>query len=372
METQIGVPVLDRLLDVFQVPAKARSPEQRSQHTQWSTQAIIPNPPPTQEKRPPVIEVTGVSACSGKTQLLYYIIAVTLLPHVYEAVTLRGKDQAVVLFDLSCKFSILRLRDIMRNYIADRSSTSELPFDEEKISPLIHTSLIHLHVFRPQSTPSLLSTLSSLPAYLLSRPSSHFSANRPLGLLAINDISAFYQQDRLDSEEAQAIPPPTDGPNTTAVAPNLLQGRYKSLTAVLQDVSILFSAPIIATNTALSSFSAQTPGQPSLRPHLPAVWNNFCTLQLVVERDRVTKFGPGMSVKEASGERGQRWEAVTRSGFSGWVNWWGSGGWREEVREGLRKLDGGGGFRFQVGDRGVVVHDGRREDRSCDEGGSPP
>lgn len=360
----MGVPVLDRLLEVFSTPAIARAQHQHFQHTQWSTPGAAPKPAVAKEKRPPVIEVTGVSACSGKTQLLYYIIAVTLLPQLHGDVPLWGKDQAVVLFDLSSKFSVLRLRDIMLGYIRDRFPASTTSFDAEGATLLIHTSLIHLHVFRPQSTQSLLTALSSLPHYLLSRPSSHFSANRPLGLLAINDISAFYQQDNLESEEAQAMA--SNGPHTTATTDNLLQNRYKALTVVLEDVQLLFSASVVATNGALSSVAKRIVGQPSLRPHLPAVWNNFCTLQLVVERDLVTKFGPGMSVEEASGESAQRWEAVTRSGFSGWVNWWGSGGWREEVKEGLRKLDGGGSFTFRIGEEGVVIDDGR-DDRGCGE-----
>ena len=316
------------------------------------------------EKRLPVIEMTGVSACSGKTQLLYHIIAINLLPHLHDDIELRGKEQAVALFDLSSRLSMSRLSDVMRGYIKRRSSISRTALNEET-TLLIHTSLTHLHVFRPQSTQSLVATLSALPAYLLSRPSSHFSANRPLGLLAISDISAFYQQDRLESEEGQVTTP--DGTNAAATTVTLLQSRYKSLTAILQDVQTLFSAPVVVTNSALSSFSSNVVGQPSLRSHLPAVWNVFCTLQLGIERDRVTKFGPGMSVEEASGERAQRWEAVTRSGFSGWVNWWGSGGWREEVKEDLRRMEAGGSFKFRVGDEGVVVDSGNDDETSEEE-----
>lgn len=49
-----------------------------------------------------------------------------------------------------------------------------------------------------------------------------------------------------------------------------------------------------------------------------------------------------MSVEEAVKEAPQRWEAVAKSGFSAWVNWWGSGGWKEEVREGVKGLEMGG------------------------------
>ncbi len=64
-----------------------------------------------------------------------------------------------------------------------------------------------------------------------------------------------------------------------------------------------------------------------------------------------------MSVEEAVKEAPQRWEAVAKSGFSAWVNWWGSGGWKEEVREGVKGLEMGGGFVFRVTGKGVVVGD---------------
>ena len=62
----------------------------------------------------------------------------------------------------------------------------------------------------------------------------------------------------------------------------------------------------------------------------------------------MTKFGPGMSAEEAKGESEQRWEAVEKSGFVGWVDWSGAEGWREEVREGVKKLERGGRFSFYV------------------------
>lgn len=78
---------------------------------------------------------------------------------------------------------------------------------------------------------------------------------------------------------------------------------------------------------------------------------------MVVERNRVSKFGPGLSAEEAKMEGVQRWEAVTKSGFSGWVNWWGSEGWRGEVREGVEGLKNQGRFSFQVTEEGIVMDD---------------
>ncbi len=304
------------------------------------------------ESPPAVIEIAGASPCSGKTQLLYHLIAITLLPPFDNEVHLQCRGQAVVLLDLSSKFSVLRLEHMMHCYVSAKFSASDSHPGEEHVAGLIHASLSQCHVFRPHSTPSLLSTLSTIPNYLLAQPSSHFSANRPLGLLAINDISAFFHEDRQESEETAISTIHNQKGN--AGTKTLLQEYYVSLTTTLHEIQLLFSTPLVVINHALSTPTNQRTAQPSLRPHLPGVWNNFCTLQIVVERDRVTKFGPGMSVEEASRERTQRWEAVSRSGFLGWVNWWGSGGWREEIKEGIMALEKSGRFSFWVGDEGVT------------------
>lgn len=112
----------------------------------------------------------------------------------------------------------------------------------------------------------------------------------------------------------------------------------------------------MATNWGLAPVISVA-GHPALRPHLPSLWNSFCTVKIVVERDRVTKFGPGLSAEEAKREGVQRWEAVEKSGFSGWINWWDHEGWREEVREGIRGLKGGGRFSFWITRDGINVVD---------------
>ena len=239
----------------------------------------------------------------------------------------------------------------MKNQILSVCSTSSLVLHEQDISSLVSDSLTHLHVFRPQSSPSLLATLASLPSFLLSQPSTHFSSNRALGLLAINDLSAFLWQDRLDGDEETTLP----ASNHAEKANNtLFLDRYRTIIFLLRDIQHLFSCTIMATNWGLAPITSVA-GHPALRPHLPSLWNNFCTVKVVLERDRVSKFGPGMSAEEAKTERVQRWEAVEKSGFSGWINWWASDGWREEVREGVRELKGGGIFQFKITENGVDI-----------------
>lgn len=238
----------------------------------------------------------------------------------------------------------------MHHYLSSIGSIFVAMPDHE-ISSLVSDSFNHLHIFRPQSSSSLLATLTTLPAFLLSSPSNHFSFNRYLGLLAINDLSAFLWQDRLDADEETGLP----ASNHAERASNtLFLERYRNLISSLRYFQHLFSCTIVATNWGLAPVTS-VDGQLALRPHLPSLWNNFCTIKVVVERNRVSKFGPGLSAEEAKREGLQRWQAVEKSGFSGWINWWGHEGWKDEVREGVRGLKSGGAFSFKVTGDGVTV-----------------
>ena len=239
----------------------------------------------------------------------------------------------------------------MHNHISSICSNTSPALPEQEISSLVSDSFTHLHIFHPQSSSSLLATLASLPSFLLSSPSTHFSANRPLGLLAINELSAFLWQDRLDADEEPDLP----ASNHAEKANNtLFLERYRNLISSLRHIQHLFSCTIVTTNWGLAPVTSVA-GHPALRPHLPSLWNNFCSVKVVVERDRISKFGPGLSAEEAKKEGVQRWEAVEKSGFSGWINWWGSEGLGEEVREGVRCLKGEGRFSFKVTGDGVMV-----------------
>lgn len=57
-------------------------------------------------------------------------------------------------------------------------------------------------------------------------------------------------------------------------------------------------------------------------------------------------------------QRGRRWDVVREGRFVGGVNWWGSeegGWWRDEWKEGVRRLKGAGRFGFGVGEGGVEM-----------------
>lgn len=71
----------------------------------------------------------------------------------------------------------------------------------------------------------------------------------------------------------------------------------------------------------------------------------------------MTKFGPGLSVQEVLAEKQQRQEAVDRSGFSGWINWWDSEVWKEDLKTSVRAWGERGGLRYHVAARGVTFEE---------------
>ena len=314
---------------------------------------MLPQQNTSLDIRAPVIELTGATPSSGKTQLLHHIIATTLLPKAYKHSPFGGKQAAVALLDLSSNYSILRLQSVLEGRLSACLSASDDSI--QGYETLVHDSLQHLHIFRPQSHRCLLATIAALPAYFLSNPTSHYSANRPLGAIVINNLSAFFWQDRQDAEEQKDAA--LEEPDITALdkAHSLFLTRYRSLVNSLRQVQRLFDCPIIATDWALATPVYSSDGS-SLRPHLPGIWNKFCTVNIVLQRNPVTKFGPGMSVEEVLAEKEQRQDAVDRSGFSGWVNCWHSELWKEEVRIAIKAWTRCGGLRYDIIDIGVIFH----------------
>jgi len=337
-------------LNIFQYP---RQQEPHGHQTPWdSPQRSIPAPPAARRApKAPVIELTSASPCSGTTHLLYYIIAVSILPGVYNDIRLQGKSGAVVVLDALGHFDVLRLRQVMRHYIHDRvpAAAAEAPLSkllEEDIDSLIRSSLQHVHVFRPQSSASLITTIQNLPSYLLDS-GQHFSSGRVLQGVLLDGVSAFVWQDRMDNDIQRIESNHND-------ASNAFVKRYQELVTSLRAVQQLFDCVIVATNWGLSPMIS-TSAPLAFRPRLPSIWSSFCTLKLVVERVSVTKFREGLSGEAAWREAKARQEVVEKGRFSGWVNWWGCEEWSGGVRDGLEAE--GEGFTLRITGDGVEVDD---------------
>lgn len=348
---RLGISPLDRLLDVFVYPPRGGVNRNAGESPPRQTQYVLTAA--RRRKRGSAIEISGATPCSGKTQLLYHIAANALLPKADKDTVLDDTEDAVVWIDTDGRFSIQRLHEILSKQLAQRLACEDLSRLTAQMTSLANqasAALQHLHIFRPSSTPSFISTLNSLPSYLLNS-TLHHSASRLLGLIVISNLSAFLGQDHMDSES-----------ETTAAGASAQLGdstfiqRYIHLVSSLRSLQSAFGCTIIAGNWGLSPLQHSANG-PSLRPHLPAVWNNFCGLKLITEKARVRQFGPGMSAEEAMEEENQRQEAVEKSGFLCWVNHWGSEHWDDGVSERLGALKNNGGFSFQISQSGIIADD---------------
>ncbi|MCJ1416974.1 hypothetical protein MMC32_003313 [Xylographa parallela] len=328
---RLGVPALDRLLDIFSHPP----PLHQDTHQQWGSPPSPSIDLPIRKPKSPVIELCSASPCAGKTQLLYLVTAASLLPRTHG-----GNGGAVVWLETDSRFCILRLRSALSSHIATRASSADLsPLD---LDALVTASLQHLHVFSPSSSASLLATLLSLPSYLFS-PRRHSSAARALSTLIVSNISAFVYQDRLDADQS----PHSPGSNTFVQ-------RYRDLVAALRVIQATFSCTVVAGNVAFAPLLPNALGL-TVRPHLPAAWSAFCPLKVLVMRETTPKFGPGISAEEAAREAPARREVVQRKRFRGWVDVSGSETWEAGTKGALEALEGNGAFAFRVDREGLRI-----------------
>jgi hypothetical protein len=302
-----------------------------------------------------VLEITSEEPGAGKTHLLFLLAAIAVLPQSYAGVVLNGMYSTIVVLDTDNRFCVQRLIQIMRHYIEqqcknEQENTSAITddnahprLDEATTSHLISISLQHIHIFRPQSLPSLLATLSSLPTYLLTA-TAHHSSNRPLHSVLLDSATAFYWHHRAASETMQLSHP---GPQP--------EPTYTHLVHTLRSLAQLFSCPVIATTsppfvtstfTSLSAAVDVTGGgtgvglsarPQALRHFMPHPWPAFVTVRLRVARVAVPRFALGLSVEEAMGEREERQKEVERGRFVAVAD------------------DGHGGFGFRICAEGVEV-----------------
>lgn len=167
-----------------------------------------------------VVEVQG-SAGSGKTQLLQFIAMTAILPHVWEAalsvrgssrpprveqIVIGGRQKCVVVVDCDGRFSVERTHQLVKSHLSRRvhEHAATIPAlysaeaTQEDVQAETTTALKRLHVFRPTSTTSLAATLLELPLYMEKH------CKEELAFILIDDISAFYWQDRFQFEKEPA------------------------------------------------------------------------------------------------------------------------------------------------------------------------
>ena len=335
-------------------------------------------------KRPsPVVEISSSLSASGKSQLLYYLIAVAILPRSFGESSIGGHEAAVVLIDADDRFDAGALRTVARGIAreakgskgskglsdSDGNNPAQGPSDDE-LEKVVSSALQHVHVFRPQSSSALLATLCALDAYLFNI-SCHHSASRPLQMIAIDSVTAFFWQDRLRDEVARTedIGRPRTEIDQEREQKQVfyLSDLYSQLVTELKRLQGRFGCTVVYTATASSgrpsinsSYSALGPYDrspsrtPSLRSALPAPWGIFPTLRLVVHRDLVRSFPPATSAHDARKDAPMRQKVVRQGKFSAWVNSWGREEWPRRVADSVDALNGGC-FSFYVRETGMKI-----------------
>jgi len=292
-----NIPALDRILSIALDAEPSLPPED------------FPQARPARNRYGPVIEITSMSTASGKTHILYQIALLSTLPMEHNDVPLYGKSAAVIVFDTDGRFDVQRLHSIMKAHILGCYGT--LKISDVELDTIAREALSHLHVYRPQSSRSMIEMLSGTRGYLLEL-ASHHSSGRRLDAVLIDGLSSFYWQDR------------HAGSTETESGSTEYQEIYGTLVQRIREVSAQFGAFVVATNWGLQLL-ADTTGDTgvamSFRSHLPLAWTKLVDVKLVVQREDQVMFGKGTSVAEALRQRKEITEEKEDGDrFSGWVD----------------------------------------------------
>lgn len=291
-----------------------------------------------------MVEICSEATGAGKTQLIYYFIAIAILPDVHDAALLGGKNGAVVFIDTDSRFDVERLVQVMTCYIASRT-TEEDPVAD--VQGLIERTLQHVHVFQPRTMDSLLATLSELKDYLFDF-SAHSSSNRAVHNIVLDSASAFYWETRaaLETDRINALDVKAPGASAAAMPPPK-PNPYALLVNRLRSLQQTLNCAVIATSTARSYKDSVTGEQ--VTSTLPAPWASFPTTKIMVKREQVRKFTLGISWEDAEKDKMLRQAAV------------------EQGQSVATALSGGKSFRFAITIDGVRMLDEAKELEEEDE-----
>lgn len=387
--TRFGIAPIDELLGIFWPPPRPLHNLSNVEENNAGDQVNFTSTPadrgpahvevsvqPVFHSRPyPVLEISSISSAAGKSQMLYQLVAMAVLPSSFNGVSLDGFDSAVAFIDNDGRFDAERIRTVARGIIQNKLQTRVENFSsntslDDSIEALILESLRHVHVFRPQSSLALLATLQSLDAYLLELHR-HPSTNRALNAIVIDNATAFFWQDKLQDEIARTE---DIGRSAAEIERERLQKEsfhiadvYADLVTSLKRLQDIFDCSVIYTTTSATGKPTESSSvpwgsynpldtvlkTPSFRSPLPAPWGLFPTLRLVLQREVVRPFPPTVTVYEAQKDAPMRQEVVMRGEFLGSVNGWGREDWPRRILEELKKR-GGGEFSFNIGREGIT------------------
>ncbi|KAJ5749359.1 uncharacterized protein N7511_011055 [Penicillium nucicola] len=359
--------------DYVEMPGEVHLPDETDPSASW-----FPDPESIKKRALPVVEISSSLSASGKSQLLYYMTALAILPRNHGDLLLGGWESAVIFIDNDNRFDAERLRIVARGIILQQQLRSDPDAKDQptgatlghELESLLVSSLRHVHVFRPQSSSALLATLQSLETYLFDL-SNHRSASRPLKMIAVDSATAFIWQDRLRDEVAriEEIGRPRAELDRERERNQSfhLSDLYGELVMVLKRLQSLFQCAIVFTTTSGTRATPSSDGQsgpglydwyqlqnPALRPALPAPWGTFPTLRLIVQRSSVRPFPPSMAPKAAIHDAHLRQSVVQQGKISACVNAWGRDDWPQRVVEAIEE-NNKGSFSFYVRESDIEI-----------------
>ncbi|KAJ7783907.1 hypothetical protein DFH07DRAFT_948896 [Mycena maculata] len=192
-----------------------------------------------------VLEIQGPSA-SGKTHLLYSLLATCIMPSSHHFIDLGGWGKGAVVFDTDGTFDTRQFHSLLL-----------CAFSRSRISPddiqhLAASCLRKLHVFCPGSTAQLAASIAHLPAY----HTAHIP-DTDIALVAVDSLSAFYWSDRFTAEQMRPL-----------ALPNSSTPLQHVLTA-LQAFRVSHNPITLLTNWGLT-LAENTNGMPPMyKQHLP-------------------------------------------------------------------------------------------------------
>jgi len=285
------------------------------------------------KRKPVIVELTSSLPASGKTNFLYSVTARAVLSSEHG-----GQGTAVVWFDTDGRFSATRLREVVLGVVSSSDS------DEQDRESLVQEALMHVHVFRPQSSRQLIETLDCLSPYLLDA-TAHSSIRRRLGLLVLDSATAFYWQDRFEAEAARFEHPekPRDKPSRTVEVVTRLKKMQKEF-----DCAVMFSTSAHCTTAGRHAPIVGSENAAPQEPRSISPWATFANLTLNMSRVDVPRFAAHMSLQACLRDREKRQEAVVKGSFAAEVDRSGSEMWTAGLKEKWRQLDPGGSFEFSI------------------------
>lgn len=295
---------------------------------------------------PPIIEFTAIGPDAGTTHLLYLLTALAVLPAHHG-----GSDGCVVIIDADQTFSITRLAQQIKHQLAACSSK----FDEAELDSTVHSALYHVYIHRPHALKDMVDMISDLPEFLLQHK--HRSFDRSLSFVAIDSVSAFYWQSRVDEEDAAFL---AGMPSSTGLTQSEAPATYSDLRSIIESVQKKLHCPFVLTARHRARLPRSIAGElpRALRPTLPASIVQLPTLRFMVRRVPVRKVPNDLTDAELAQDHHYRSQVPSNARFECIANEFGL---NAQAVNTLRDTEDC--FWFRIGKRGLSIEPSRhRED----------